>query len=79
MTDNVLEFDEILERVTSMPLQTRVRLVERVLASVDRDLEDRESAPKRSLYGLWSGVSISAEEIDEARQEMWANFPREDI
>jgi hypothetical protein len=36
--------------------------------------------PLGSLCGSWKdfGVSISAEEIDEARQEMWGNFPRQD-
>jgi hypothetical protein len=31
------------------------------------------------LAGLWEGVSISAEDIDEVRREVWKNFPREDI
>ncbi len=37
--------------------------------------------PLRSLYGLWqdAGINLSTEEIDEARREMWRNFPREDI
>jgi hypothetical protein len=35
--------------------------------------------PLRSPRGLCAdlGVSISAEDIDEARKEMWASFPRE--
>ena len=35
--------------------------------------------PKKSLYGLWKdqGISISEEDIAEARKEMWGNFPRE--
>ncbi len=37
--------------------------------------------PLKSLRGLWKGLNfdISGEEIDEARREAWANFPREDI
>ena len=37
--------------------------------------------PVQSSAGLWEdlGVDISAEDIDEARREMWGNFPREDI
>jgi len=37
--------------------------------------------PRRSLKGLWAdlGVQITAEDIAEARREMWGNFPREDI
>ncbi len=37
--------------------------------------------PRRSLMGLWADldVKITREDIDEARQEMWGNFPREDF
>ena len=35
--------------------------------------------PLKSLYGLWKdhGISFSEEDIAEAREEMWGNFPRE--
>lgn len=35
----------------------------------------------RPLKGLWAGfgVDISAEDIAEARRDMWGLFPREDI
>jgi hypothetical protein len=46
-------------------------------------LRSREPAtpqPRKSLYGLLANTpSVSAEDIDEARREMWGNFPREDI
>jgi hypothetical protein len=34
-----------------------------------------------SAAGLWADldVDINSEDIDEARREMWGNFPREDI
>jgi hypothetical protein len=37
--------------------------------------------PLVSAAGLWAnlGVDITSEDIDEARREMWGNFPREDI
>ena len=33
----------------------------------------------KSMRGLWKdlGISISEEDIAEARKEMWGNFPRE--
>jgi N-methylhydantoinase B len=36
---------------------------------------------RKTLCGLWADLrpSLSAEEIDQARREMWGNFPREDI
>lgn len=35
--------------------------------------------PRLSLEGMWEdlNVNISKEEIDQARREAWANFPRE--
>ena len=37
--------------------------------------------PRRSSRGLWAdlGVEITEKDIEEARREMYANFPREDI
>jgi hypothetical protein len=37
--------------------------------------------PLKSLRGLWKGLGfdISGEEIDQARREAWANFPRGDF
>lgn len=39
------------------------------------------SAPSRPLIGLCAdlGSAPSAAEIDQARREMWASFPRDDI
>ncbi len=41
----------------------------------------RRKRPLRSLRGLWKdlGPDISAEEIDEARREIWGKFPRDEI
>lgn len=35
----------------------------------------------KSIRGLWKdlGISISEEDIAEARKEMWGNFPREEF
>lgn len=45
---------------------------------------ERKSAPvrpRRSLKGLWAGLGfdITEQDIQEARQEMWGKFPRDDI
>lgn len=39
----------------------------------------KPNRPRKSLRGLWAGqgISISEEDIAEARKEMWGNFPRE--
>jgi predicted acetyltransferase len=40
-----------------------------------------EAQPRRSLYGALAHLepAPSAEEIDQARTEAWANFPRDDV
>jgi hypothetical protein len=44
-------------------------------------VDGAKKPPFRSIEGLWANmrVSLSAEEIDENRREMWRNFPKEDI
>ena len=43
--------------------------------------ESTKKKPFDSIEGLWAdlGISLSAEEIDENRRDMWRNFPRDDI
>lgn len=41
----------------------------------------QDKRPRRSSRGLWAdlGIDITDEDIEDARREMWARFPREDI
>ena len=64
--------------VNLSPLE-KVRLVEQIMATLEQDLSPKTNQPKRSLYGIWSDVDVSAEDIDEVRNETWNQFPREDI
>jgi len=68
----------ILDAVRSLPVDKQ----QEILSHATR-LRD-EAAPKkpfRSIKGILAGrgISISAEDIDEARREMWKSFPREDL
>ncbi len=42
---------------------------------------DNTKQPRRSAAGLLAdlNVDISGEDIDEARREMWSDFPRRDV
>lgn len=73
-------YEELLVAVKQLSPAEKARLLEDVSAALRHDLTEEEppKKPKRSLLGLWEGDSVSAEEIDEARREMWGNFPRED-
>lgn len=49
--------------------------------ALKEELPQLPLSTRQSARGLWAdlGVAPSAEEIDEARHEMWGNFPREDV
>jgi hypothetical protein len=70
--------DAIREKVRSLPPDKRLEVLDFI-----EFLEHKAAAgrPLRSLRGLWAdlGPGPTEEEIDEARKEMWGNFPREDI
>ena len=66
---------QVLEKLRELPLQKQ----EEVLAYISRLKEETRRRPRRSLAGLWAdlGVNVSDEDISQARQEMWGNFPRD--
>jgi hypothetical protein len=72
--------DTVLEELRRLPPRERLRVIAQALPEVERELQ--ESAPRLlSLRGLWKDLDfdITAEEIDQARREAWADFPRGDI
>ena len=79
MTD--MTFDDLATLAENLPALEKVRLVERIMATLGQELTTQKAQPLKSAYGLWAdlNIDISAEDIDEARREMWGNFPREDI
>ncbi len=78
MAEPTSKLQELVEAVSSLSVLDRVRLIEQVTARLEEELTPKK--PKRSLYGSWAGkVSVTDEDIEEARRELWSNFPREDI
>jgi hypothetical protein len=82
----VVEYEQVAVLAKNLSDLDKIRLIEALMATFRQKLEhETEAEPKarRSSYGmlagLWEGVSISAEDIDEVRREVWKNFPREDI
>lgn len=77
MTAEQLE-QTVLTKLRALPVDKQQEVLDFV-----EFLEQKTGAkkPRRSVMGLCAdlGINISAEDIDEARREMWGNFPREDI
>jgi hypothetical protein len=80
MSVTTVTVDAVLNMLRQLPPRERLKVIVQALPEVERDLSEQRR-PLKSLRGLWKGLGfdISAEEIDEARREAWANFPREDI
>ena len=75
MSVSTLE-ETVVEKLRLLPLdkqQTARDFVESLYQ------EAQTKQPRLSLEGIWEdlNVNLTKEEIDEARREMWANFPRE--
>ena len=66
----------ILEAVRALPAHKQAELLDQA-----RRLSEGSGRPRRSGKGLWAdlNISLSEEEIDENRREMWKNFPRDDF
>lgn len=78
-TTAAVALDQILDLTRRLSSQDKLRLIDTLAQQLLQ--ETRSTQPRRSLLGILAdlGPAPSAEEIDEARREAWANFPREDI
>jgi hypothetical protein len=80
MATEVVTFEDVLERAKKLPLSDRARLIAQLATTMKYELAaPPQPVPRQSLRGLWQGLNITDEDIAEVRQEMWGNFPREDI
>jgi hypothetical protein len=70
--------EAVLEKLRALPIEQKREVLDFV-EFLSR--KNGQRLPRRSLKGLWAdlNVDITAEDIAEARREMWGNFPREDI
>ena len=70
--------DAILEAVRALPDDKKLDVLQ--LANKLR-AESPSGTPLVDFEGAWSdlGIDLSKEDIDDARREMWKNFPRDDI
>ncbi len=62
----------ILEAIRSLPPDKQQELLD---YAKHLEMEIRSKKPFKSVKGLWAdlGISLSVEDIDEARREAWKN------
>ena len=70
----------ILDAVRALPANKQQELLDHAQQLRD-EATTQPREPRQSGRGLWADLNIdlSAEAIDEARQECWKNFPRDDF
>jgi hypothetical protein len=80
-SSEVATLDDVVVLASKLTPSDKARLIERIAVDLQREVSETGRMPSRSLYGICAdlGSAPSAEEIDEARREEWASFPREDI
>lgn len=66
--------DALMATVRELPLDKQQEVLD-----FAKFLAARRSRPRRGAYGAWKdlAISVSEEDIAEARKEMWGNFPSE--
>lgn len=69
----------VLELAKQLSPVEQIRLVEEISPTMKQELEKKENTTRKSLRGLWSGIEITEEDIKDMRQEVWKNFPSEDV
>lgn len=74
----VVTLEEVLELAKHLSLVDKVNLIEKVTPQIRHELNVKPKT-RRSLRGIWRGANINVQDITEARKELWANFPRENI
>ena len=79
--EKIITLSEVLAMAKQLSVLDKVRLIEQIAPQIEAGLVDKSESPKtrKSLRGLWKSINITEDDITEARQEAWGNFPREDI
>jgi hypothetical protein len=72
----------VLENLRELPIikqQEVLDFVRFLKQQMSIEPEPTSQTVRKSYKGLWAdlGIDITDEDIAEARQEMWGNFPRE--
>jgi hypothetical protein len=81
MVDKLASLDEVVAAALRLSPIEKVRLVERVVSTLESDVAGSGKKPLETFKGILAhlGPGPSDEDIAEARREMMKNFPREDF
>ena len=68
--------EAVVEKLRKLPPDKQQEVLDFTEFLADRAPRKR---PYKSVEGLWAdlGFTVTAEDIEEVRREMWRNFPRD--
>jgi len=71
--------DKAIKVLRELPPREQLKVIVEILPELEMRLSESLGKPRKSLLGLCAdlGKAPSAEEIDDARKAIWAEFPRE--
>jgi hypothetical protein len=69
----------ILDAVRALPADKQKAILDHARSL--REQSPPPTKPRKNGRGLWAefNIDLTAEDIDEARREMWKRFPRDDF
>jgi hypothetical protein len=70
--------ERVLDKLRSLPPEKQQEVLDFVEFLGRKGSQGKPRLPLRGLCADL-GAHLSAEEIDEARRDMWGSFPREDV
>lgn len=79
MGATLVTIDQIVQLAHQLSPAEKLQLIEHLATDLKTAVHTSTPLRRRSLHGVLKEAHINAEEIDRARQELWGNFPREDI
>ncbi len=79
MNQRPANLKEVAQLAQKLSTQDKLLLIGLLAPDIENEMSSMQKGPRKSLLGLCAdlGPAPSSEEIDEARRQEWANFPRE--
>jgi len=76
---SVASIERAVKVLRELPPREQLKVIVEILPELEMMLSESSGKPRRSLLGLCAdlGKAPSTQEIDEARKDIWAGFPRE--
>lgn len=70
--------NNVLKMLRKLPPHEQLKVISQALPEIEKKL-GQKARPRKSLRGLWKGLTITDKDIADVRKSMSKNFPRSDF